>query len=105
PALLAPLEALGCERAAAPVVLVRDHTQPLSSYTGEERARVERLRAVEERFVARYGAELISDRGIQHHVLPSTGRLRPGMLVLGNDSHTPTLGAYGVAAFAAQPTT
>ncbi|MEX2536247.1 MAG: aconitase family protein [Trueperaceae bacterium] len=105
PALEAPLAALGTTRAAAPIVLVRDHTQSLETYEGEDRERVARLRAVEDEFVQRFGAERIVGRGIQHHVLPACGRLRPGMLLLGNDSHAPTLGAYGVAAFAAQPMT
>ena len=105
PALRAPLEALGCERSAAPIVMVRDHTLSVESYRGDDRERVERLRETEAWFVERYGAKLISGQGIQHHVLPGSGLLKPGMLVLGNDSHTPTLGAYGVAAFAAQPTT
>ncbi|MDF1521571.1 MAG: aconitase family protein, partial [Trueperaceae bacterium] len=48
---------------------------------------------------------LLAHRGIQHHALAETGALRPGMLVLGNDSHAPTLAAYGVLAFAGQPTT
>ncbi|HEX7002690.1 MAG TPA: aconitase family protein [Trueperaceae bacterium] len=105
PALRAPLESLGCERSAVPIVLVRDHTLSEEHYRGEEKARVKRLRETEEWFVSRFGATLISGQGIQHHVLPGSGLLRPGMLVLGNDSHTPTLAAYGVTAFAAQPTT
>ena len=105
PALLAPLEALGTERAAAPVVLVRDHTLTCDHYEGADLERMRRLREVEDRFVGGFGARRITGSGIQHHVLPETGLLRPGMLVLGNDSHTPTLGAHGVVALAAQPTT
>lgn len=105
PSLLPTLDALGTSRSAAPLVLVRDHTGPVESYSGGERERVLALRAIEEEFVARYGAERLVGQGIQHHALPASGRLRPGMIVLGNDSHTPTLGAHGVTAFAAQPTT
>lgn len=105
PALMAPLAELGTERALAPIVLVRDHTAPVESYREPEAAKVRSLRQVEEEFVSRFGARRIVDQGIQHHALPAAGLLELGMLVLGNDSHTPTLGAYGVAAFAAQPST
>ncbi|MBX3141339.1 MAG: hypothetical protein KF875_11350 [Trueperaceae bacterium] len=105
PSLLPTLSALGTVRSAAPLVLVRDHTGPADTYVGAERDRVLALRQVEEEFAVRFGAERITGQGIQHHALPASGRLRPGMLVLGNDSHTPTLGAHGVTAFAAQPTT
>lgn len=105
PALEGPLSALGTERAAAPVVLVHDHTQPPAAYRGADRERVEGLRAVRDAFARRFGVEVIDGLGIQHHVLPELGRIRPGMLVLGNDSHTPTIGAYGAIAIAAQPTT
>lgn len=105
PALEAPLAALGTTRAAAPTVLVHDHTQPPAAYAGADRDRVEALLALSGAFAARFGIEVIDGLGIQHHVLSELGRIRPGMLVLGNDSHTPTLGAYGAIAIAAQPTT
>jgi len=105
PALCPVLGALGTTRSAAPLILVRDHTGPADTYSGADRDRVLELRRVEDEFVERFGAERLVGQGIQHHALPASGRLRPGMLVLGNDSHAPTLGAYGVVAFAAQPTT
>lgn len=105
PALAAPLEALGTRRAAAPVVVVHDHTRPPDAYRGADRERVRALAAARDAFARRFGAEVIEGRGIQHHVLPALGRVRPGMRVLANDSHAPTLGAYGAAAFAGQPTT
>ncbi|MGD2072247.1 MAG: 3-isopropylmalate dehydratase large subunit [Candidatus Thorarchaeota archaeon] len=37
--------------------------------------------------------------GICHQVLPEKGHIKPGMLIVGSDSHTPTYGAFG--AFAA----
>ena len=105
PALEAPLAALGTTRVAAPMVLVHDHTQPTATYGGADRARVAALVGVRDAFARRFGVEVIEGAGIQHHALPELGRIRPGMLVLGNDSHTPTLGAYGAIAIAAQPTT
>lgn len=105
PALEAPLAALGTTRAAAPIVLVHDHTQDPTDYRGSDRERVEALRTVRDDFARRFGVDLIERLGIQHHVLAELGRIQPGMFVLGNDSHTPTLGAYGAIAIAAHPTT
>ena len=105
PALEAPLAALGTTRVAAPTLLVHDHTKPAATYGGADRARVEALVVARDAFARRFGVEVIEGAGIQHHALPELGRIRPGMLVLGNDSHTPTLGAYGAIAIAAQPTT
>ena len=105
PALEAPLAALGTTRVAAPMLLVHDHTQGALAYAGADCARVETLLGVRDAFARRFGVEVIAGAGIQHHALPELGRIRPGMLVLGNDSHTPTLGAYGAIAIAGQPTT
>ena len=105
PALLPVLAALGTKRAAVPVVLVRDHTREADHYRGADYTKVLALRGAEDEFVKLVGARQVSGQGIQHHALPDLGLLRPGMVVLGNDSHTPTLGAFGVAAFAGQPTT
>lgn len=105
PALAAPLDALGTRRAAAPVVVVHDHTRPTDTYLGAAHAQVAALEAERDAFVARTGARLLAHRGIQHHALHATGLLRPGLLVLANDSHAPTLAAHGVLAFAGQPTT
>lgn len=105
PALAAPLAALGTARSAAPIVLVHDHTGPLAAYRGADLDRALALRRARDAFALRFGAEVIEGMGIQHHVLGELGRVRPGMLVLGNDSHAPTLGAHGALALAAQPTT
>ncbi|MDZ7799466.1 MAG: aconitase family protein [Trueperaceae bacterium] len=105
PALRAPLQALGTTRAASPLVLVHDHTYDPGTYQGEERERAVRLLHERDAFVGTYDATLLAREGIQHHVLPAAGYVRPGDVVVGNDSHAPTLGAFGAAAFAAQPTT
>ncbi len=105
PALLAPLRKLRIRDAAVPVAFVHDHTREPSAYRGADARKVRRLRRVRDAFVRRFGATLIEGRGIQHHVLHGAGLLRPGVRVLANDSHAPTLGAYGALAFAGQPTT
>ena len=33
--------------------------------------------------------------GVCHQVLPEKGHVKPGMLIVGSDSHTPTYGAFG----------
>ena len=38
-------------------------------------------------------------QGICHVVLPERGHLRPGMFVVGGDSHSPTGGAFGCFMF------
>ena len=39
------------------------------------------------------------EQGICHVVLPEQGHLRPGMFVVGGDSHSPTGGAFGAYMF------
>lgn len=105
PALIGPLAALGARRAATRVVVVHDHTDAAFAQTDADRAKIAALTVERDAFVRRFGAELLVGHGIQHHVLGDSGHLRPGQLVVANDSHAPTLGAYGVLAFAAQPVT
>lgn len=49
--------------------------------------------------VQRYGVGIFYDagEGISHQLLPEQGHIRPGMLVIGTDSHTTTYGALGAA--------
>lgn len=105
PALEAPLDALGTRHAAAPLVLVHDHTDAAATRDDAERARADALAERLRGFAARFGARLVRGAGIQHHALAELGLVREGMLVLGNDSHAPTLAADGAIAIAAQPTT
>jgi homoaconitase/3-isopropylmalate dehydratase large subunit/3-isopropylmalate dehydratase small subunit len=105
PALLEPLATLGTHASRVPVVLVHDHTGTPDAYTGHDRQQVAANRALRDAFVARYGATLLEGRGIQHFAVADAGLLRPGMVVVGNDSHAPTMSAFGVLALAGQPTT
>jgi 3-isopropylmalate/(R)-2-methylmalate dehydratase large subunit len=55
------------------------------------------------RIVKRYGIKNFFDigrQGIQHHVFPENGYVRPGELVLMADSHSTTYGAFNVASTA-----
>lgn len=105
PALLASLTQHATTRSVVPVVLIHDHTRPIASYEGEERLHATELRRHRDAFVEQFGATLIEHEGIQHHVLLDHGHVDRGLRVIGNDSHTPTLGAVGAIAVAGQPAT
>jgi 3-isopropylmalate/(R)-2-methylmalate dehydratase large subunit len=76
------------------VVLVIDHYVPEAD---EESRRIVRL----SRDWAREQAlpHVHDSQGICHVVLPQGGHLRPGMLAVGGDSHSPTGGAFGAYMF------
>jgi len=109
PSLVHELDRLNVHQSAVPVVLVHDHTLAPSAYASPaqhaERDKAEHLRTVRDAYAQRFHADVITGEGIQHHVLFEQGRITRDMRVLGNDSHTPTLGAYGALAFAGQPAT
>jgi len=80
---------------ASKIVIVFDHRVPAES---EKTAATHK--AVRE-FVAAQGIEYFYDvgrGGICHQVLPENGHVRPGMVVVGTDSHTTTHGAFGAFA-------
>ena len=73
------------------VVVVIDHLVPAP--TAEAAALHDRIRD----HVARLGIGSFYDAGsgICHQLLPENGHIRPGMLVVGTDSHSTTYGALG----------
>lgn len=77
------------------IVIVLDHTVPAP---GEKEAlNHDKIR----RFVAEQGIAAFFDigrGGVCHQVLPELGFARPGRLIVGSDSHTPTHGALGAFA-------
>ena len=88
---------IGVERVARPGinVIVLDHVVPAATEghaTNHQQTR---------RFVAEQGITNFYDVGVGicHQVLPEKGHARPGYVIVGSDSHTPTAGAFG--AFAA----
>lgn len=72
-------------------VVVVDHLVPAPS--AEAAALHQRIR----KHVARLGIDAFYDsgEGICHQLLPERGHVRPGMLIVGTDSHTTTHGALG----------
>ncbi len=72
-------------------VVVIDHLVPAPS--AEAAALHQRIRE----YVSRLGITAFYDagEGICHQLLPERGHVRPGMLIVGTDSHTTTYGALG----------
>ena len=95
--MLDPLEEMGVRSVWDPakVVAVIDHWVPASSErSAEMHQRVREL-------VKRYGITRFYDigsHGVCHQLLAELGFVRPGMLVVGTDSHTTTAGAFGAFA-------
>ncbi len=76
------------------VVVVTDHYVP--AFDAESAS----ILALTRQWVADQGIGNFHDmQGICHVVLPERGHLRPGMLVVGGDSHSPTGGAFGCYMF------
>ncbi len=80
------------------IAIIFDHRVPAESAktaTNQKRVRT---------FVAEHGITKFHDvrgdvGGICHQVLPESGYVRPGMVVVGTDSHTTSHGALGAFAF------
>ncbi len=93
-----PLAAEALARLGRPVahperaVVVFDHITPPATVAAAEQQ--QRARA----FVAQQGIPRLLTDGISHQVLPEHGLVVPGDVVVGADSHTVTLGAFGAVA-------
>ena len=80
------------------IAIIFDHRVPAES--AKTATNQKRVRA----FVAEHGIAKFHDirgdtGGICHQILPERGYVRPGMVVVGTDSHTTTHGALGAFAF------
>jgi 3-isopropylmalate/(R)-2-methylmalate dehydratase large subunit len=76
------------------VVVITDHYLP--AYDDESR----KIIRIARDWVREAGIENFYDaQGICHVVLPERGHLRPGMFVVGGDSHSPTGGAFAAYVF------
>jgi len=73
------------------IVIVLDHRTPANTIKAAEAHKSIR------EFVREQGIENFYDigEGICHQVLPEKGYVKPGMLIVGTDSHTTTYGAFG----------
>ena len=76
------------------MVLISDHYVPATDEETRRIGEITRKFAAENQLAGFYDSE-----GICHVVLPERGHLRPGMFVVGGDSHSPTGGAFGAYMF------
>ena len=76
------------------VVLVMDHYVPERDDESRKIVRIARDWARDEKLPHVYDSQ-----GICHVVVPQHGHIRPGMLCVGGDSHSPTGGAFGAYMF------
>ncbi|MCY1164985.1 3-isopropylmalate dehydratase large subunit [compost metagenome] len=89
------LEELGAEIwDKSRVVLVMDHYVPERDEESRKIVRIARDWAREQDLPHVYDSQ-----GICHVVVPQHGHIRPGMLCVGGDSHSPTGGAFGAYMF------
>lgn len=76
------------------VVLVLDHYVPEHDEEARQIVQLARTWAQNEQLPHVYDSQ-----GICHVVLPQGGHIRPGMMCVGGDSHSPTGGAFGAYMF------
>ena len=74
------------------IFFILDHWVPPPTISAAEMHQDARRFAEKYKFVHNYGYQI--DKGICHQVLPEMGYSRPGMLIVGSDSHTTTYGAF-----------
>ena len=74
------------------IVLVPDHFTPNRDIAAAEQAMV--LRSFARDYKIKHYYE-VGRMGIEHALLPEQGLVRPGMVIIGADSHTCTYGALG----------
>ncbi len=77
------------------IALIPDHFTPNKDIRSAEQAKVLRDFARKHRITHYYE---IGRMGVEHALLPELGLIRPGMLIIGADSHTCTHGALGALA-------
>lgn len=97
PVAIREFERLGLDRVFDPdkIILIPDHFTPNKDIAAAEQAMVLR------RFARKYGIKHyyeVGRMGIEHALLPEQGMVRPGMVIIGADSHTCTYGALGAFA-------
>ena len=89
------LKEMGSEKVFDPhkVIFVVDHGVPSPN------EKISALQAETETFAKNQGIRLYhSGEGICHQLLPQGGHVRPGMIIVGSDSHTTTYGALNAFA-------
>ncbi len=97
PVAIKEFKRFGLDRVFDPekIVLVPDHFTPNKDIAAAEQALALRRFAAEYRIKHYYE---VGRMGIEHALLPEQGLIRPGMVIIGADSHTCTYGALGAFA-------
>ena len=97
PMAIETFEAAGAEKVfdRTRIALVPDHFQPAKDMAAARQARIMRAFAKKHRITHYFEC---GRAGIAHALLPETGLVLPGDLVIGADSHTCTYGALGAFA-------
>lgn len=87
-------EKLGLDHVWDPnkIFFILDHWVPAPTISAAQMHQDARAFAEKYKFVHNYGNQL--NLGICHQVLPEMGFARPGMIILGSDSHTTIYGAF-----------
>ncbi|MFX1477967.1 MAG: 3-isopropylmalate dehydratase large subunit [Promethearchaeota archaeon] len=78
------------------IFFILDHWIPAPTISAAQMHQDARRFAEKYKFVHNYGYNL--NKGICHQVLPEMGFAKPGLLILGSDSHTTTYGAFNCLA-------
>lgn len=97
PGVQRPLKELGVEMPAESleVVIIQDHFIPAPTVQAAEMSKVTREYAIKSRTEAFYD---VGRGGICHQIMVGKGHVRPGEIIVGTDSHSPTYGALGAFA-------
>jgi 3-isopropylmalate/(R)-2-methylmalate dehydratase large subunit len=82
----------------AKVAIVCDHFVPNATVSGAEQVKLLRDFAREQGVEHYYEAGRGGNFGVEHTLLPEEGLVRPGMVIVGGDSHTTSYGALGAFA-------
>ncbi len=100
PLVMLELQRMGAMRVFDPqkVGIVCDHFVPNASVASAGQTKRLRDFARERGLVRYYEAGQGGNFGVEHVLLPEEGVIRPGMVVMGGDSHTTTYGALGAFA-------
>jgi 3-isopropylmalate/(R)-2-methylmalate dehydratase large subunit len=100
PLAVIEFQRMGAQRVFDPdrVAIVCDHFVPNATLLAAERTRSLREFAREQHIAHYFEAGRGENFGVEHALLPEEGLIRPGMLVVGADSHTTSYGALGAFA-------
>ena len=100
PLTVIELQRMGVKRVFDPhkVAIVCDHFVPNATVTAAEQVRTLREFAQAQGLAYFFEAGRGDNFGVEHTLLPEEGLVRPGMVVVGGDSHTTSYGALGAFA-------